>query len=334
MHFLHLVHLKMYISFAKPPLNGNPLSLNKPQQMTDQPEPTHPLIVDGWFREISDEYFPGQAFMLKVEKILYSKKSEFQDILVFKSTNFGNVLVLDGIIQVTERDEFSYQEMIAHIPLFAHPNPKKVLVIGGGDGGVLREVVKHECVKSATLVEIDDMVIQLSKKYLPQMSKSFDHEKVEVILQDGFKFLKDCENLKEFEKYDVIITDSSDPDGPAEAFFQADYFKLLFNALNKDGIVISMASENIWLNLTNLKNLKNACENVFPVVDTCYCTIPSYTSGQISLMCCGKNKEIGLTKPNRSIPEDEEFKLFRYYNSKIHSASFVLPTWADKILNN
>lgn len=296
-------------------------------------ELTHALVKDGWFREVSDEYFPGQAFMLRVEKILYSKKSEFQDILVFKSTDFGNVLVLDGVIQVTERDEFAYQEMISHVPMFAHPNPKKVLVIGGGDGGVLREVVKHENIESATLVEIDDMVIQLSKKYLPNMAKSYEHPKVNVVLQDGFKYLRDYETKNEEDKFDVIITDSSDPDGPAEAFFQESYYKLLFNALNKDGIVISMASENVWLNIQNLKKLKNACENVFPVVKTCYCTIPSYTSGQISLMVCGKNASIDVSKPSRQLSKEEETQLFRYYNSDIHAASFVLPTWADRILN-
>lgn len=293
----------------------------------------HPLIVDGWFREISDEYFPGQAFMLKVEEILYATKSEFQDILVFKSTSFGNVLVLDGIIQCTERDEFSYQEMITHVPMFNHPNPKKVLVIGGGDGGVIREVVKHECVEEATLVEIDDMVIKLSEKYLPNMSKSLKHPKVKIHLQDGFKFLKDCENLKDDEKYDVIITDSSDPDGPAEAFFQQDYFKLLYNALNCKGIVISMASENIWLNLDKLVNLSKICKSVFPVVKSCYCTLPTYTSGQISLMCCSKDANKDLTKPSRSLSKEDESKLFKYYNSQIHSASFVLPTWADDSLN-
>ncbi|TID14806.1 hypothetical protein CANINC_004477 [Pichia inconspicua] len=293
-------------------------------------ELTHPLIVDGWFREISDESFPGQAFTLRVEKILYAKRSEFQDILVFKSTDFGNVLVLDGMIQVTERDEFAYQEMITHVPLFAHPNPKRVLVIGGGDGGVLREIVKHDCIERATLVEIDDMVIQLSKKYLPNMSKSYENEKVEVKLCDGFKYLKECKDKGE---YDIIITDSSDPDGPAEAFFQESYYKLLYDALNEDGIVISMASENVWLNLEKLKKLKNECEKVFPVVKTNYCMIPSYTSGQISLMCCGKNVNIDLVNPIRSVSQEDEKRLFKYYNKKIHSASFVLPTWADNVLN-
>lgn len=291
---------------------------------------THPLIVDGWFREVSDECFPGQAFTLRVEKILYSKRSEFQDILVFKSTDFGNVLVLDGMIQVTERDEFAYQEMITHVPLFAHPNPKRVLVIGGGDGGVLREVVKHESVETATLVEIDDMVIKLSKMYLPEMSKSYLNDKVEVKLCDGFKYLKECEGLN---KYDVIITDSSDPDGPAEAFFQESYYRLLYNALNEGGIVVSMASENVWLNLDKLKKLKDNCEKVFPVVKTNYCMIPSYTSGQISLMCCCKDVNTDLVNPVRSVTHDKEKELFKYYNKRIHSASFVLPTWADSVLN-
>ncbi|KAG7700372.1 hypothetical protein KL933_000280 [Ogataea haglerorum] len=203
---------------------------------------THPLIKDGWFREENEEAFPGQAMRLRVAEILHAEKSKFQDVLVFRSTDFGNVLVLDGIIQVTERDEFAYQEMITHVPLFAHPNPKKVLVIGGGDGGVLREVLKHDCVERATLVEIDESVINLSKKYLPNMAKSLSHEKVQVVLADGFEYLKNTAARDEADKYDVIITDSSDPDGPAEAFFQKQYFELLYNALNANGMVISMAA--------------------------------------------------------------------------------------------
>ncbi|KAG7871812.1 hypothetical protein KL916_003662 [Ogataea parapolymorpha] len=226
---------------------------------------THPLIKDGWFREESDEFFPGQAMRLRVAEILHAEKSKFQDVLVFRSTDFGNVLVLDGIIQVTERDEFAYQEMITHVPLFAHPNPKKVLVIGGGDGGVLREVLKHDCVERATLVEIDESVINLSKKYLPNMAKSLSHEKVQVVLADGFEYLKNTAARDEVDKYDVIITDSSDPDGPAEAFFQKQYFELLYNALNANGMVISMASENIWLNIDKLRSLKNICSQVAAV---------------------------------------------------------------------
>lgn len=188
----------------------------------------HQFIKDGWFTEVSEKYFPGQAFSLKVNKVLYHERTQFQDILIFESSDYGNVLVLDGIIQVSERDEFAYQELISHIPMYAHKNPKKLLVIGGGDGGVLREVVKHDCIEEATLVEIDEKVIELSKEYLPHMSCSFSHPKVTVKLCDGFQYLRDA--AASGTRYDVIITDSSDPEGPAEAFFQREYFELLFKA--------------------------------------------------------------------------------------------------------
>ncbi|EXA44623.1 spermidine synthase [Fusarium oxysporum f. sp. raphani 54005] len=194
-------------------------------------EITHPTIKDGWFREISDMW-PGHAMTLRVEKVLVHEKSKYQDVLIFKSTDFGNVLVLDNVIQCTERDEFSYQEMIAHLALNSHPNPKKVLVIGGGDGGVLREIVKHDCVEEATLCDIDEAVVRLSKEHLPSMACGFDHPKSKTHIGDGFKFLNDYKN-----EFDVIITDSSDPDGPAEALFQKSYFQLLHDALREGGVI-------------------------------------------------------------------------------------------------
>ncbi|CAL1703047.1 unnamed protein product [Somion occarium] len=161
---------------------------------------THRTIRDGWFREISSQW-PGQAMTLKVRKILHVEQSLYQDVLVFESETYGNVLVLDGVIQVTERDEFSYQEMIAHLPLASHPNPKKVLVIGGGDGGVVREVLKHETVEQVVLCDIDEAVVRVSKQYLPHMSSLLNDPRVTVFIGDGFKFL--AENTA---TYDVIIT--------------------------------------------------------------------------------------------------------------------------------
>ncbi|RDB18793.1 Saccharopine dehydrogenase [NADP(+), L-glutamate-forming] [Hypsizygus marmoreus] len=190
---------------------------------------SHPSIVDGWFREISSQW-PGQAMTLKVNKILHVEKSLYQDVLVFESQTFGNVLVLDGVIQCTERDEFSYQEMIAHLPLASHPNPKKVLVIGGGDGGVVREVLKHDTVEQVVLCDIDEAVPRVSKQYLPHMSGLLADPRVTVFIGDGFKFLADNEAT-----YDVIITDSSDPVGPAESLFQKPYFQLLHDALTPGG---------------------------------------------------------------------------------------------------
>ena len=188
-------------------------------------------MADGWFREISNMW-PGQAMTLKVNQVVHHEKSKYQDVLIFESSDYGMVLVLDNVIQCTERDEFSYQEMITHLAMNAHPDPKKVLVIGGGDGGVLREVVKHECVEEAILCDIDEAVIRLSKKYLPGMSVGFQHPAVKTHIGDGFKFLADRKN-----EFDVIITDSSDPEGPAESLFQKPYFELLRDALRDGGVI-------------------------------------------------------------------------------------------------
>ncbi|KAF2968387.1 hypothetical protein GQX73_g5184 [Xylaria multiplex] len=264
--------------------------------------------------EITHATIKGQAMTLKVDKVLHHEKSQYQDVLIFKSTDYGTVLVLDNVIQCTERDEFSYQEMITHLAMNSHPEPKKVLVIGGGDGGVLREVVKHECVEEAILCDIDEAVIRLSKEYLPGMSEGFNHPKVKVHVGDGFKFLDEYKNA-----FDVIITDSSDPDGPAESLFQKSYFQLLHDALRPGGVITTQGSENQWLHLPLITKLKKDCGEVFPVAEYAYTTIPTYPSGQIGFMC------------GPGPPQDEE-RLCRYYNAEIHKASFILPTFAKKAL--
>ncbi|KAG5366972.1 Spermidine synthase [Yarrowia sp. B02] len=288
----------------------------------------HASIKDGWFTEISDS-FPGQGLMLKVDEVLHVSQSEFQDVLVFRSTEYGNVLVLDGVVQVSERDEFAYQEMICHVAMMSHDCPKRVLVIGGGDGGVLREIVKHESVEAAHLCEIDESVIQLSKKYLPNMAKGFDNPKVTVHIRDGFEFIREA--AESDHKYDVIITDSSDPDGPAEKFFQSEYFQLLHSALTDDGIVITQSSENVWLNFKFVKQLRDICKGVFASVEYCAALLPTYTSGQLGLMVCSK-KPANLKIPKRAWTREEESKLVRYYNKEMHEASFVLPNWAKHFL--
>jgi len=284
-------------------------------------EIVHPTIKDGWFREISDMW-PGQAMTLKVNQVLHHEKSEYQDVLVFESSDYGTVLVLDNVIQCTERDEFAYQEMITHLAMNSHPNPRKVLVIGGGDGGVLREVVKHESVTEAILCDIDEAVIRVSKKYLPSMAVGYQHPNVKTHVGDGFKFLADRKN-----EFDVIITDSSDPDGPAESLFQKPYFELLFGAL-KEGGVITTQAENQWLHLSLIADLKKSCKEVFPVVEYAYTTIPTYPSGQIGFMVCCKDANRDVKKPLRTWSDEEEEKLCRYYNKTIHEASFVLPNFA------
>ncbi|KAF7338576.1 Saccharopine dehydrogenase [Mycena venus] len=243
---------------------------------------SHPSIIDGWFREISSQW-PGQAMTLKVNKILHVEKSLYQDVLVFESVTYGNVLVLDGVIQCTERDEFSYQEMIAHLPLASHPNPKKVLVIGGGDGGVVREVLKHASVEHVVLCDIDEAVVRVSKQFLPHMSALLASPKVTVFIGDGFKFLAENEAT-----YDVIVTDSSDPVGPAESLFQKPYFQLLHDALAPGGS-ISTQGECLWLHLPLIKGLREMTKGIFPVTEYAYTTIPTYPSGQIGFVVATKD---------------------------------------------
>ncbi|RHZ47145.1 hypothetical protein Glove_590g48 [Diversispora epigaea] len=279
---------------------------------------SHPQIQDGWFRE-KPLLWPGQALGLKIKEVLHHEVSKYQDVLIFESTDYGTVLALDGVIQCTERDEFSYQEMITHLPMMSHPNPKNVLVIGGGDGGVLREIVKHESVEEVTLCEIDETVINLSKKYLPKMSVGFNHPKVKVNIGDGFEYLKDKSS-----QFDVIITDSSDPVGPAEPLFQVKFFELMKKALRPGGIITTQG-ECQWLHLHIIAEVQAYCRSLFPIVEYAYTTIPTYPSGQIGFILCSNNPSYNLKKPLRKWTEEEETKLLKYYNSKIHETAFILP---------
>jgi len=285
-------------------------------------------IKDGWFIE-TGTLWPGQGLALQVEEVLFHGKSDFQDVLFFKSKTYGTVFVLDGAVQVTERDQFSYAEMISHLPLFAHPNPKKVLVIGAGDGAVLSEVIKHKSVELAEICEIDKMCIDKSKIYYPQWAHVWTHPKVKINIEDGFVFLKNHEN-----EYDVIIVDSSDPIGPAQSLFEKPFYELMHKAL-KEGGVICTQSENQWLHLEMIKNLHKLSKEVYKSVKYAFTTIPTYPSGQIGFMICSK-AENELNKPKRTVAQalhEDQIHSLRYYNEQIHSAAFVLPTFAAKELN-
>ncbi|CAL8323957.1 unnamed protein product [Merluccius merluccius] len=282
-------------------------------------------IKEGWFTETCT-LWPGQAMSLQVEEILYKKKSKFQDVMVFKSKTYGNVLVLDGVIQCTERDEFSYQEMIANLPICSHPSPQKVLIIGGGDGGVLREVVKHPLVESVVQCEIDEDVINVSKKYLPGMAEGFFSPKLTLHVGDGFEFMKQNQDA-----FDIIITDSSDPVGPAESLFKESYYQLMKTALREGGILCCQG-ECQWLHLELIKEMRTFCKTLFPVVEYAYCTIPTYPSGQIGFMLCSKNTETNFWEPVKELSKDEvESMNLKYYNSGVHRASFILPEFARKV---
>ena len=263
---------------------------------------------------------------LKVEEILDHHRSDFQDVLVFKSSHYGTVLVLDGVIQVTERDEFSYQEMIAHIPLFAHPHPQKVLVIGGGDGGVLREIARHPTVQEIVICEIDKNVIEVSKKYLPTMAVGFNDPRVTVHIMDGAKFMEQHKDT-----FDVIITDSSDPVGPASVLFETPFYDAMHASL-RDGGIVCTQGECMWLHLDLIRPLVQSISHKFTSVEYAYTTIPTYPSGQIGFIVAAKNKREGCQQPVRRKADDDAaiLKDLKYYTPELHKASFVLPAFARR----
>mmetsp|Transcript_17632 Transcript_17632/g.21365 ORF Transcript_17632/g.21365 Transcript_17632/m.21365 type:complete len:328 (-) Transcript_17632:56-1039(-) len=282
------------------------------------------LIKDGWFKE-SEVMWPGQGMTLAVEKVVTEFRSNFQEILVFDSSTYGRVLVLDGVIQLTERDEFAYQEMIVHLPMFAHGNAKNVCIIGGGDGGVLREVCKHKSVESVVMCEIDPSVVEVSKKYFSDtMATAFRDERLTLLHEDGAVFLETTE-----KKFDVIIVDSSDPVGPAESLFEETFFAQAKSALAPGGILTTQG-ECMWLHLNLISDVLASCGNLFPVVDYAYTTIPTYPSGQIGfIMCCMNN--VDLSTPAMKVPDHMLPKL-RYYNNDIHRAAFTLPQFAESVV--
>ncbi|MFH4976387.1 hypothetical protein AB6A40_003096 [Gnathostoma spinigerum] len=311
-------------------------------------------LVSGWFTEFSPDdvekisgkgdgknktlksdgesmgsAWSGQAFSLDVDEILFHEKSKYQDVLVFRSRTYGNVLVLDGIIQCTERDEFAYQEMLCHLPMFCHPNPQQVLIIGGGDGGILREVLKHDCVERVTMCEIDQMVIDVSKKYLPHMSCAFNSPKLNLFVGDGFEFLKGHKG-----EFDVVITDSSDPIGPAENLFGKSYYSLLHESLKTNGVLASQG-ECPWIDMRLISQLWECCKSIFPSQGYAISSVPTYTTGFIGYMICCKGKKRDLSVPCRELDDADIKKMkLRYYNSQIHRAAFVLPQFMKEVLNS
>lgn len=279
-------------------------------------------IVNGWYSEFCP-LWPGRALSIKVEENLFDQKSPFQHIQVFRSKNCGVMLVLDGIIQCTESDEFAYQEMMVHPALFAHPDPRRVLVIGGGDGGVLREVARHDCVEAIDICEIDGMVIEAAKRFLPSMAVGFDDPRVAVHVADGNEFIKDRSDY-----YDVIIVDSTDPVGPAEALFEEPFYRGMRGAL-RDGGVIAAQGESFFMHREVVAGLMGIMKKLFPVHGYAYTLVPTYPGGNIGVAMGSLGPR--LEKPSR-FPDTETQAQLRYYTPKIHEAAFVLPAFGERMM--
>lgn len=276
---------------------------------------------DFWFTE----YGPtNTAISLRVKYKLFEKETPYQKIEIFDSYDHGRVMALDGFIMITEKDEFIYHEMISHVPLFTHPKPSHVLVIGGGDGGAVREILKHEIVEKVELVEIDEEVVRASKIYFPQIASYLDDERVEIKIQDGIEFVKSRRGI-----YDVILIDSPDPIGPAVGLFEEEFYKNACASLNDSGILVAQ-SESPFIFPDLIKRVYSIFKNYFPIVYFYLANVPTYASGVISFIFGSKRFD-----PLRDF-NPERVKNFgaplKYYNEKIHIVSFALPNFFTDLL--
>lgn len=274
------------------------------------------------FVEEKQEHF---SMKYKVKNVLFSKKSEFQTVDVVETAGHGKMLLNDGLVMVTERDEFVYHDMIAHVPLFVHPNPKKVLVIGGGDGGTAREVLRHESVEKCVMVEIDKAVVDACIEFIPQTAEVLKgHDKLELIIGDGLKYVRETK-----EKFDVIIVDSTDPIGPAAPLFGPDFYKDVYSCLSENGIAVSQGESPFYF-ADIQKSMLDVLNNQFESVYMYNFSNLTYPGGLWSFTFASK----GLCPLKDFDPKRvEESKLeFDYYNQEIHKAAFVLPNFQKKNL--
>jgi spermidine synthase len=276
---------------------------------------------------VSDNFlellYPTYGQYFKVKEVLFENKTEHQHLIIFKNEQFGNVMALDGIIQTTEKDEFIYHEMLTHVALFAHPEPKKVLIIGGGDGGILRETLKHKNIERVVQVEIDQAVIDMCKQYFPNHSNgAFDDPRAEIVIADGMDYVRNTS-----ETFDIIISDSTDPQGPGEVLFTNDFYRLAKNCLNEKGIMVTQNG----VCFMQLDEVVNTTRRMGPLYQdqTFYAApVPTYIGGIMTLAWA--TDDVSL----RQLPVDTIRQRYqasgiktRYYNPDIHVGSFALPQY-------
>lgn len=279
-----------------------------------------------WLNENLDEtiFEVGARISMKVGKKLFEGQSDFQKLEIYETPHFGNMMVLDGCVMLTESNEYAYHEMIAHVPLFAHPNPERVLIIGGGDGGAAREVLKHKSVKECVMVEIDGLVIEKSKEYFPTIASEFDNPRLTLLVEDGVKYIEDHKN-----EFDVILVDSTDPVGPAEGLFSKAFYQKAFDALKEDGILAAQAESPYYFKKTQ-KELFDVLKAVFPYSTLYLSAIPFYPSGTWSFAFASK-KYTQTTQPRWEAMKEME-KTLEYFNHEVYTGCFALPTFMRKVL--
>lgn len=278
-------------------------------------------MTDIWYTE---RYNDNLGLTFKINDILHCEQSEFQKVEVIYTEAYGKMLLLDGLVMTTEKDEFFYHEMITHIPMLAHANPERVLVVGGGDGGTVREVLKHPSVKEVVLCEIDGAVIEASRKYLPSIAGMLDDSRVTINVEDAIEYMK-----RQSKNFDVILIDSTDPMGPGEGLFTEEFYTNVKNAL-KDGGVMAAQSESPIINQKELGLVSTLLKKVFPIVKTYIAPVPTYPGSFWSWTFCSQSvNPLEIADNSRAESIEKQAKL---YNREFHKSVFALPNFIREIV--
>ena len=278
-----------------------------------------------WFTE---RHTPNVNFSIKVDRQIYSGRSEFQRIDVFESDEFGRFLTLDGYMMLTEKDEFIYHEMITHVPMAVHPDVRDVLVIGAGDGGVVRELARYDGIRHIDLVEIDELVVEVCKKYLPKTACRLDDPRVTAHYEDGVRFVRSCE-----DRYDLIIVDSTDPFGPGEGLFTKEFYGSCYKALRADGIMVNQHESPFYKEDAAAMQQAHRCiAQSFPVCRVYQAHIPTYPSGHW-LFGFASKKYHPVTDLNAAAWNLRGIGT-NYYNTKLHAGAFALPNYVERLLRD
>ena len=278
-----------------------------------------------WYTE---EWTDNVRFSIKVDNHLFSDKSEFQQVDVFESKEFGKFLTLDGLMMVNYKDEFIYHDMIVHTPMATNMNIKNVLVIGGGDGGTVRELTRYPQIEKIDMVEIDKMVVDVTRKYIDICACKLDDKRVNLYYEDGVAFVRNAKDAS----YDLIIVDSTDPIGPGEGLFSVDFYKDCYRVLGEDGILVNQNESPYFdFNAKEMKRANNKIKNLFEVTRVYQAHIPTYPSGHW-LFGFASKKFDPIKNHNKEAWENLNLKT-KYYNSDIHKGAFMLPQYVKDMLN-
>ena len=283
-----------------------------------------------WFEETlySGAVSLGYAQKFEVSRVVHRETTGLQDLVIFDTPTFGRVLALDGIIQTTEKDEFAYHEMLAHVPLFSHGRARRVLIIGGGDGGVLREALRHP-VESVTLVEIDRKVINLCAAHLPSLSNgSFDDPRTHLVIGDGIRFVEETD-----ESFDVIIVDSTDPVGPGEALFSEAFYGACKGCLSAGGILVTQNGVPQF-QASELTDSDRRLRRHFADVGFYLTVVPTYVGGFMALGWATDDRSLrGQSQADLALRYEAAGLVTRYYTPEVHVASFALPPFISRLLS-